>query len=268
MSATLVAPPVAMRTAKRQVRRLVQPYPLFGFRRQVYRMPVMDRQAEIDGWLLRHELAKPNEEWTQRWQRCQRECPTLFKELWLVHLPRRSRSLEAGDYVFDPLTDFLHIPGSPPQVVKDCYEQAFAELPRHRFVYLDLLWENTPEGMKLVSPVQLRARLSEQEHQFRRRMRNDRLLIEAARQRQRELMARLTLRSDLLDSIRLPASPAEARRVLGLKTAALERSLLQQLEQLEALRLVKYDPVIVFEEPALLERAGGYMPLGLVAHWD
>src|SRR5688572_19669269 len=124
MSTTLVAPPLAKRTRSARVRRLEQAYPLFGFRRHVYRMPVIDRQAEIDAWLLRQDRAKPKEDWPSRWDRCQRESPSLFKELWVVRLPHRSRSLAAGDYVFDPLTDFLHVPGSPPAVVQECYQEA------------------------------------------------------------------------------------------------------------------------------------------------
>jgi hypothetical protein len=45
----------------------------------------------------------------------------------------------------------------------------------------------------------------------------------------------------------------------------LERSLRAQSRAIE---FTKYDPVIVFEEPALLAQSGGHMPLGLVAHWD
>jgi hypothetical protein len=268
MSTTLVAPQVAKRPASARSRSLEQPYPLFGFRRQVYWMPRMDRQAEIDAWLFRQARARPREDWPSRWERCHRACASLFKEVWVVRLPRRSRSLAAGDYVFDPLADFLHIPGSPPAVVQDCYQEAFAELPRHRFVYLDLLWDSTPAGLKVVTQARLRDMLSEQEHQFRRRLRNDSLLLEAACKRQRELMSKLTLRRDLLESIRLPDTPAGARRVLGLSTDRLERSLIARLEQIEAARFTKYDPVIVFEEPALLSRAHGYMPLGLIAHWD
>ena len=112
-AATLVAPVTTPRQAQPR-RSLDHVYPLFGFRREVHYVPLLHRQAEIDGWLLRQDNREPNEPWTSRWRRCQRECRSAFKQIWVVRLPRQSRSLTPGDYVFDPLTDFLNLPGSPP----------------------------------------------------------------------------------------------------------------------------------------------------------
>ncbi len=265
MSTAELAPSATALRRPRQTRRLEQPYPLFGFRFQVYRLALLHRHAEIHEWLLRQDQQQPEEEWQARWQRCQRQRPAFFKEIWVVHLPRPSRSLNRGNYVFDPLTDFLHIPGSPPAVVQDCYREAFAELPRHQFAYLDLLWDSTAAGMQWLSVEQLRANLCELEHTFRRRLRHDRLLIDAARARQREMLAKLQATHVLMRELRLPATPTEARKLLGLSDETLRRSL---REQMELIAFIKFDPAIVFEEPALLKRAGGYMPLGLVAHWD
>jgi hypothetical protein len=267
MNTAVLAPPAsAQRTPSKRRRQLEQPYPLFGFRRRVYQVPSFDRHAAIQEWLLRQDRRQPGEPWPSRWQRCQQEQPNWFKQLWEVYLPRPSRALKQGCYVFDPLTDFLHIPGSPPAVVKECYQQAFAELPRHRFVYLDLLWEPSATGeWELVSVAGLRWRLCTLELQFKRQLRHERLLIEAAQARQLEVMARLRESQTLADGISLPSTPAEARRVLGLSTEMLERSLRAESRAIE---FTKYDPVIVFEEPALLAKSGGHMPLGLVAHWD
>ena len=266
MSTAVLAPAVAASRPLRRRRRLEHPYPLFGFRQQVHRLPLVHRYADIDRWLLHQFRLRPREAWPARWQRCQQEQRSWFKEVWTVRLPRRSRALSAGDYVFDPMADFLHIPGTPPAAVRDCYDQAFAELPRHRFVYLDLLWEPTPTGLQLLSVERLLDKVSQLEQRFRQRLRNERLLIEAAQARQRELIA--TLRAEqraLAETIPLPSTPAEARRILGLSDDAFQRSLERRVKSIE---FAKYDPVIVFEEPALLRRAAGRMPLGLVAHWD
>lgn len=264
MSAIPLAPTTAPRRLRRQ-RRLEHPYPLFGFRTQVYRIPLANRHTEIDRWLLQQMAERPEETWQARWQRCQQELRGRFKELWVVHLPRQSRWLKPGSYVFDPLTDFLHIPGTPPQSVCDGYAQAFAELPRHRFVYLDLLWESTATGLRLASIAGLQARVDKLQQQFQRRLRQDHLLVQAAQQRQAAIIARLDPRRASTVRIPLISTPTEARRVLGLSQSALEQSLRVQLGVMD---FTKFDPMIVFEEPALLKRAGGNMPLGLVAHWD
>jgi hypothetical protein len=236
---------------------------LFGFRVQALQVPLTNRAGEINSWLLRQD--EPNEPWSSLWKRCQRVCRSCFKEIWIVRLPRRSRSLQRGDYAFDPLTDFLRIPGNPPQVVEDCYQEAFAELPRHRFVYLDLLWDTTPTGLQLVSIERLRATNLEQEQQFKRRLRTDRNLIAAAQARVTEALKNLKARGAAARTVQLPSTPTEARRILGLSYNQLLDSL--QL-QIAPMRFTKFDPVIVFEEPGLLARAYGHMPLGLIAHWD
>jgi hypothetical protein len=228
-------------------------------------LPLAERHGEIHQWLIGQDRYHAGEPWPARWQRCQRQLQACFKEVWLVYLHHPSRRLGQGTYVFEPLTDFLRVPGAPPAVVLDAYQQAFEELPTHRFVYLDLLWEAAPEGRVLLSPERLRANVREQERQFQRQLRHDRLLIQAAQARQRGVLDELRMRHGVTESLPLPTTPAEARRVLGLSRRALEDALLTQLGRL---RLTKYDPVIVFEEPALRRRAGGHLPLGLVAHWD
>jgi hypothetical protein len=79
------------------------------------------------------------------------------------------------------------------------------------------------------------------------------------------IIARLDPRRIVESRLPLPSTPGEARRILGLSQQSLERKLRSQLGLIE---FAKFDPMIVFEEPALLKRSGGYMPLGLVAHWD
>lgn len=212
-------------------------------------------------------------------------------EYWLVRLYDRSRDLDPGDYIFQPLRNFSKIPDPKPAGVDEAYIRAYMELTPmqiHEFTYLDLMWRSLPNGeQKLVTPRGLMYHARENRlavetfvkhwlwmhnvHRFLRRrleglvyctnialMPVRPFIVELARARECLLREQLYrngyyLGETIVDS---SASPLELLSTIMITT-----------QDIPASQLYKFDPMIVFDDPQYTPDGFPGMALGLVAHW-
>lgn len=239
----------------------IEQYPLLGWRESWHRLPIKSRSTNLTDWLVAYRTKNPRVPWEAVWQQCQSALPQHFKQVWVVTLPRRSRQLSPGTYVFEIMTDFIHVPGNPPQCVQDCYRQAMNELPHHIY-YLDLLWTPASTDAKtLLTPAGLNAILLAEAKQLEQDVAtivNARRVIRLADIRVRNL-AQVRFSTGKLDEAALPRTVEEAQRVLKLSRRQLER---------EIPRYVKWDPILAIGDTSLSPQRHGKLPLRLAGHWD
>jgi hypothetical protein len=84
-------------------------YPLFGVQHAVIHVPRQSCWEKLKSWLA-VELNVRKGTWADVWQLCIRRKPSFFQRCAAVTLARRSRSLPAGNVVFESLTDFVAVP--------------------------------------------------------------------------------------------------------------------------------------------------------------
>lgn len=239
LSVATVAAPQLVRPRKNAL----EEYPLFGVRENVTRLLNPGRAQEVFDWLVHTLLYNRSVHPATLWQLCQMERFEYFRRIWTVTLLKPSRSLAPGTYVFEVATEFIHLPGKPPKVVRECYREAKKDLDHHLFTYLDLLWEK--EGHKRVhlAPERLRERAEAETAFFT--MKAMETVGWHGSQRMKEHLSFLR-------------KGKTAKVPWKIKTHKFQK----QYEYL------KYDPVLVVPEPQAMQEFGGKMPLVLIAHWD
>jgi len=143
-------------------------YPVFGTRLSVHRLVRAEDEQPVSSALAMYSaLELP---WDALWELFQAAFVGSFQELWVVDLRNRSRSLPAGQIVFDAApTSGYACPAGTPKCVIDALTEASEELPDHAFYYLEPLWINSPLlGRRLLSAKQLQEEQRCQERAFRR----------------------------------------------------------------------------------------------------
>lgn len=283
-----------IRTVEREVPLLLSAdYPLFGAKIGVRRLLRAERMPDAKRWFVRQCLQGSKLPLPALWDKLLRSKGEWFSAYWRVRLYEASRDLDAGDYIFEPITNFSRIPGNPGDQIETAYIRAYLELRGKMFTYLDLVWEKAPGGVqKLITPKGLRRTLQAQQlevFQFVNRWlgfyRTERFLGKRLREalyvsgcvanvallpcqpilrslvRWHEDRLRDTLKSNYRD---LKENLIDERQASPLQMIG---ALLTRADDIPASKLVRWDPVIVFEDPEYKPASFGGMPLGLIAHW-
>ena len=86
-------------------------YPLFGLRHAAIDVPRQTSWQQLKTWLAVERKVHPGP-WPQVWRRAITKKPSFFQRCAVVSLARSSRSLPAGNVVFEELSDFVAIPES------------------------------------------------------------------------------------------------------------------------------------------------------------
>lgn len=303
-SIVATVPTVRCRVKARPLPRLLSyGYPLFGAKIGVRAILRPECVPQAANWLIETRLKGARHPWPTLWNVCRDKNPNWFSRYWRIRLYDASRSLEPGDYVFQPIPNFTQIPGQPGEQVEATYMRAYMELGGDdvEFTYLDLMWENLPTGaQQLLTPARLEARCVQQQEQLHKLVDNWLWLYRTqrfCRRRFDELVSLTTgtitlgfyIGAKVIDTALLPLRAA--LRAMAMKNVELQYSLLgldtkglkydpeaSSLTLLAAslmpaswvmdLGIIRFDPVIVFEDWKSCRRGFGGVPLALVAHWD
>ena len=285
-----------IRTVERELPVLLSAdYPLFGAKIGVRRLLRTERMPDAKRWFVRQCLQGSKLPLPALWDKLLRSKGEWFSAYWRVRLYEASRELGAGDYMFEPITNFSNIPGNPGDQIEAAYIRAYLELRGKTFTYLDLVWEKQPNGVqKLITPKGLKRTLQKQQmevFQFVNRWlgfyRAESFLSKRLREvlyvsgcvanvaltpcepvlrlmvRIHEHHVRQQLRRnyrDLKDHMLIDETTASPLEMIG--------SLFTSADDIPASKLVSWDPVIVFEDAEYKPASFGGMPLGLIAHWE
>lgn len=266
-SMVATVPTVRRRVKARPLPRYVSwNYPLFGAKigvRAILRPQVANAATQ---WFIEARLNGAKHPWNLLWNICRDKNPNWFSRYWRVRLYDESRALGPGDYIFQPTTNFTHIPGKPADQVEDAYIRALLELGGEEveFTYLDLLWKNLPTGVQqLLTPKRLEKLCYEQQQNIRSTAEDWMWLYHTQRFCRRRIEAILFAGMSVMEfCTRHGRSVAESVAKRGIQLEAQFRATV--LRQ----KIVSRDPVIVFEDWKSCRREFGGVPLGLVAHWD
>jgi len=279
-------------------------YPLFGAKIGVRRLLLAERVSDAKRWFIEQQLAGAKRPLPYLWNVLLERQHEWFSSFWRVRLYEPSRELGAGDYIFEPTVNFTHVPGKPVEnqcladQIEASYMQAYLELRDKTFTYLDLVWHQQPNGaLALLTPKGLKRELQAQQleifqfvNQWLWYYRTEKWM----RARLEEILyateiglnitgaivgaalwpLRLPLRLLLAERMRAQLRFTEGvwRTDIEVDTDASTLDLLASFflstSTIRESGLVKWDPVIVFEDPDYRPASFGGMPLGLIAHWE
>lgn len=268
-------------------------YPLFGIHYETIWVPRLSRWYDLRAWLA-IELRQSGDAWQQVWVRCQNERPSLWHRCAVTSLIKQSRSLPAGELVFEVESDFLRIPEPdlahlPPReraIVERCFSGAMRDFPDARPLELlrpffvsqgghtrlaqsayvqDLAGARHDDLARFCKRHGHRVRLSDsplhhekslREYELQRRE----LLHGALKITGRGRSATTRVKEAVDKQVALIAPLAQG---LGIDLSQFQRSLTKEV-------LIVIDPVIVVEEPAwrLPEHDSTIRLLRTVVHWD